>query len=651
MIWLRFSFKPLFPATRTRSSSPARAVVLTSAFFGLALSYTPVAVPAPAGTAHAVFARAELPPGFVVRADINDLYPVSRALKDISGFEVKRVLPGNDLAPRQVALAPYPDLPGWPVSVVGCTSPPVVADLDVAYPGLEVAFGTLSSGVNLYVLHADGTAMSGWPIDIGLLVASSPAAADIDGDGDLEIVAGDFGSNRVWAVHHDASAVSGWPIVVGANVRSSAALVDLDPDFPGLEVVIGVQDGKVHAWHHDGTPVPGWPAHAGNFVERSSPAVADVDGDGNLEVFVGSWFNGGAGSTGGVYGFDFDGTPLPEWPKLTSTHTSVVASPALADLDGDDDLEIVVGTYEQDARLFGWHHDGKIAAGWPQMIPRGVAYCSAMTSSPAVGDIDGDGDLEIVTGSTGECGTVYAWHHGGIIVAGWPVNTNAVVEGSSPVLGDVDGDEPVEIVVGSASGFTPYGCSLDEISEAYVFDNDGTIVDGWPVDLGVATPPHPALWDVDEDGDTEIIMCYAQTVYIWDAPASFDRKLLQWPFFAFDVVHSGHYRDPTLTGADEIETRPPAAQDRLAVWPNPNGSDTPVRIRYQLTVPSPVEITVFDVTGRSIHREFLGGQSSGVHEASWDRRDHYGNAAASGVYFVRLRTVRGEHFIKFTLIR
>ncbi len=149
--------------------------------------------------------------------------------------------PGLEATPAPL-LPVYPNHPGWPVSVPGGISPPVCADLDPAYPGLEVAMGTLSSGTNLYVFHADGTPVSGFPIDIGFFVASSPSIGDLDGDGGLEIVAGDFGSNQVWAVDAHGVALPGWPVAVRANVRSTAALADLDPAFPGLEIVIGVQD-------------------------------------------------------------------------------------------------------------------------------------------------------------------------------------------------------------------------------------------------------------------------------------------------------------------------------------------------------------------------------------------------------------------------
>ena len=138
-----------------------------------------------------------------------------------------------------------------------------------------------------------------------------------------------------------------------------------------------------------------------------------------------------------VYAWHHDGTLVTGWPKITGY--DVWSSPALGDIDGDGDIEIVVGSY--DNKVYAWHHDGTSVTGWPKITDDWVF------SSPALGDIDGDGDIEIVVGSDDY--KVYAWHHDGTSVTGWPKITGGYVS-SSPALGDIDGDGDIEVVVGSS---------------------------------------------------------------------------------------------------------------------------------------------------------------------------------------------------------
>lgn len=95
---------------------------------------------------------------------------------------------------------------------------------------------------------------------------------------------------------------AGWPKDIGGMVVSSPALADLDGDGD-FEVIIGADDGTVYAWHGDGSNAAGWPKSMGYDV-LSSPAVGDLDGDGDLDAFVGNswssankvWLNDGQGN-------------------------------------------------------------------------------------------------------------------------------------------------------------------------------------------------------------------------------------------------------------------------------------------------------------------------------------------------------------------
>jgi len=420
-----------------------------------------------------------------------------------------------------------PGDPGWPRSTGDAVyGSPTLADLD-GDGDLEVVVG--SSDWKVYAWHHDGTAVSsagapGWPRDTQGPVWSSPVVGDMDGDGDPEVIVGSKDGN-VYAWHHDGTVVAplgapGWPRRPGAGVRSSPSLADLEGDG-GLEVVVGSDDGKVYAWRADGTAVWAEPPATGDRIS-SSPALGDLDGDGDLEVIVGS-------ESGDVYAWHHDGAAVtllgsPGWPR--STGAAVYSCPALGDLDGDGDPEVLIGS--SDSKVYAWHHDGTTvtfpdAPGWPQ----GTA--GWVNSSPALGDLDGDGSPEVVVGSND--GRVYAWHYDGTPVDGWPKSTGWIVDGS-PALGDLDGDGDLEVVVGSWDG------------DVYAWHDDGTAVNSWPYSIGPTSAFHssPAVADLDGDGDLEVAIGSDDgNVYAWtcDIP-TVDRS--PWPMFRHDRRRTGRHQ-------------------------------------------------------------------------------------------------------------
>ena len=272
--------------------------------------------------------------------------------------------------------------------------------------------------------------------------------------------------------------LSGWPqpkldiVGLGAGasnpdgcwdgIWASPALADLDGDGD-LEVAVEGFDRRLHVWHHDGQYVHGWPiAPTTHDIHRggwSSPAIADIDKDGSPEViFATDDYPSGGIPPYLLYVFNGDGSLLPHFPVEASQNMQ--SSPAIGDIDGDGWLDIVVGTgtYESSGgnKVYAWDHEGDLLPGWPKYTG------GNMPASPALGDLDGNGDLEVVIGCGGEadpfpatCTSLYAWHGDGSPVNGfpttppnnnpWPSDPNGLPY--PPVLADYDGDGSVEILV------------------------------------------------------------------------------------------------------------------------------------------------------------------------------------------------------------
>ncbi len=346
----------------------------------------------------------------------------------------------------------------------GVFSSPAVADLVGGDGGqLEIAFGSFDRRVR--VIEHDCEEV--WQRNVNDSVFSSPAIGDIDDDGQLDVVIGSdsdldsggpFGDGGLlWVMRGDTGAsVAGFPIFIDEVIWSSPALGDLTGDGR-LEIVAGTGNcwsdptcptprnypgvGEyVNAWDHTGTPLPGWPVPvaAGTFP-FASPALADLDGDDELEVIVNSRTSPNS-FAGRVYALNVDGTNVPGWPVQptvpagvgTVVHPSTEASPVVADLDGDGNLEVLlVSNFD----LVVWDKDGtQLSRDIFPPDPGDLVLESSgpLSSSPAVGDLDGDGDLEVVIGSTTSVslttGQLYAWDFEGANTPqalAWPTFRNS----------------------------------------------------------------------------------------------------------------------------------------------------------------------------------------------------------------------------------
>ena len=218
----------------------------------------------------------------------------------------------------------------------------------------------------------------------------------------------------------------------------------------------------------------------------TAPTLGDVDGDGRPEVVT-------LTMRGDVFVRKADGKALPGWPARFQGHHEQ-ASPLVADLDGTGGGEVVLAVNKQVHVL---DKAGRPLAGWPKPT-RHLVLCS-----PAAGDVDGDGGLEVVV--LDEEANLYVFDAAGRALPGWPRKVGAY-SNTTPALVDLDGEPGMEIVTGTTDGWL------------VALRADGTAVPGaWPVQVGMMGPASPAAGDLDGDGEAEIVAVNAAGVlYLLD---------------------------------------------------------------------------------------------------------------------------------------
>lgn len=482
-------------------------------------------------------------------------------------------------------------------------SSPVVADI-TGDERREIVVATNNGHV--VAMRHDGTPL--WNVDLGPVmgigpnqhrIRSSPAVADIDNNGSMEIVVatggvpGPCAPGGVVVLAENGSIQAGWPQYAddldndgcAEGIGATPALGDLDNDGT-LEIVVGGFDKRIHVWNHDGTRLNGFSVDSYHYQYRgwsqligrlgdtiwSSPALADIDRDGYLDIVIGTdegyvesfggWdcpyaLPGGweAGYCGGsLYVVDRFGNYLPGFPRYV--HETMQSSPAIVELDGDEYPEIVVGTgsfYRRQspdqpnlgARVYAFNHDGTAVAGWNDNTYGGRTVDSPTPVSPATGDLDGDGDLEVVT-ITYE-GQLYAWHHTGTLVNGFPMGPLAhtgLFHGrqdlhANVVLGDYDGDGAMEIFLRVGWEVTVVDGNGEQITA------DGTPNTDQPTYITAGSLLNtPALGDLDNNGKLDIIAANSQLI-VWEIDAS--TAAASWPLFRRTPARSGSASQPQLS--------------------------------------------------------------------------------------------------------
>ncbi len=379
-------------------------------------------------------------------------------------------------------------------------------------------------------------------------------ATDIDGDGYKDVAsANQFGSNLTWYKNLDRHGTFG-PENIIASLNQTFFISDADIDGDGDIDVMAVsfaQDKIVWYENLDGQGNFSVQNIISNTTDGAYCVVAgDLDGDGDMDVISGSDFSGLA------WYENLDGQGV-FFKHLIDNNVSGTRSVVVIDVDGDSDLDIVGNSTAPNKTYWIENVDGLGTFGAPNSIYEMGQYVTKVIAA----DVDGDGDTDVLTASSGDNEIAWFENLDGLGNFG-PKNTitNTLVDAWTVYAADLDNDGDIDVL---ATSTEPFG---GEIVWFENLDGQGNFSAKKTISTQVQSPRSVIAADIDNDGDMDVIA------------SSLVDDTIAW------------YENYTILGVEENQI------DTIKIYPNPTEG-----LIYISSKKEPIiGATIFDILGKKV---------------------------------------------------
>jgi len=320
--------------------------------------------------------------------------------------------------------------------------PPSVADMDGnGTLGIVQVTGGIPNNGRIYYMDVNGNDHPGWPMNFSShWILCAPVIADVTGNGTKEIIVQTRTSNNLHVLNIAGEVV--WTVNLDGIPAFTPSVADIDNDG-NAEVIACNSSGVLFAFDKNGQHKPGFPVPSDGYsFSYQSPLLVDLDGNSQLSI-VGA----AHGDAPKFYVRNSNGTYRDGWPVPVQDNSWTYCPPTAVDLQGNGEYSIFMSRPVSDVpapMLWGFHENGSVMEGFP------IVKAGGLESFMSIADISGDGNHDIIFGSNmlvdGK-GFIHAYPIGGSSeLEGFPLRPFGFTYMNGPNLGDVNGDGMLNLV-------------------------------------------------------------------------------------------------------------------------------------------------------------------------------------------------------------
>ncbi|MCD4797288.1 MAG: FG-GAP-like repeat-containing protein [Candidatus Cloacimonetes bacterium] len=477
-----------------------------------------------------------------------------------------------------------------------------------------------------------------WPWTTSNAILSNPVIIDFNEDGIKDVLISDANAN-IHLLNINAGTIPGFPWTNNESIWKSTAVGDINNDG-STDIVIASRNSRIFALDNSGNEIFSFETFSDQLL---TPIISDIDGDNQQDIVS-------FGTDKNLIVLNSSGEMLINFPvELSGQCFKEMAS---ADLDQDGANEVLIGSL--DGKLNVIDHNGENISGFPLEFNSPV--CSApivldnykiaigtddnkihiinatgdillskdidskIACSPIAADFDNDEELDIAFATIS--GSLYIIHQDGTDLNGWPVNIGNSIT-NPPLAVDINNDDNINLVCFTST------------NDLYVFHNNGSEVDFSPVPVGLIGNTPSTIDDIDWDGDFDIVSGISVGAFIIDCKLQ-KGSMIPWNTYRGNYRRTGFYGDNELfTGTDEII--PQIAKSKLNQnYPNPFNPTTTISFNISSKDAKNTKLIIYNIKGQKVKTLLNEHLAKGEHSVVWNGKDDSGKSVSSGIYFYKL---------------